>query len=42
VFGVPFYELTQRQLILLDQVVDIARRSQLEITSTDGSSCFSS
>jgi hypothetical protein len=34
--GVPFHELTKRQVVLLDQLVDISHRGHLAITSVVG------
>ena len=33
-FGIPFHELVERQLILLDQSIDLVYGRHLEITST--------
>jgi hypothetical protein len=38
--GVPFHELTKRQVILLDQLVDIVHRGHLDITSVVGIPTF--
>jgi hypothetical protein len=39
-FGVPFHEFVQRQLILLDQSIDMVYGRHLEITSTVGALSF--
>src|SRR5829696_8551271 len=39
-FGVPFHEFVQRQLILLDQSIDLVYGRHLEITSTVGALSF--